>query len=232
MAALVEFNFCQVACGHSFTVALTDSGRVYAMGSTVYGPPGNFQLDGNIPARVEGKIKNCFVEEISCGAYHVAALTSRREVYTWGKGANGQLGHGDTRDRNDPWLVESLKAKQVKRVVCGYNYTAAICLHKQVSSIDQSMCSGCHLPFNFKRKHHNCYNCGLLFCNVCTANKSIKASMAPNCNKICRVCESCFNKLKKDQDNCSGSNSTISRSTYFIRMINRKGSPFSFPVIQ
>ena len=30
---------------------------------------------------------------------HVAVLTNAGEVYTWGKGANVRLGHGDTADR-------------------------------------------------------------------------------------------------------------------------------------
>ncbi|KAG6761168.1 hypothetical protein POTOM_034365 [Populus tomentosa] len=91
--------------------------------------------------------------------------TSKTEVYTWGKGANGRLGHGDTDDRNSPSLVEALKDKQVKSIACGISFTAAICLHKWVSGVDQSMCSGCRLPFNFKRKRHNCYNCGLVYCH-------------------------------------------------------------------
>ncbi|KAF8749174.1 hypothetical protein HU200_012735 [Digitaria exilis] len=77
--------------------------------SAVYGQLGNTQADGMLPVRVEGKLHKNFVEEISCGAYHVAVLTSRTEVYTWGKGANGRLGHGDTDDRNTPTLVEALK---------------------------------------------------------------------------------------------------------------------------
>ncbi|KAK4278882.1 hypothetical protein QN277_016663 [Acacia crassicarpa] len=197
VAALVEPNFCQVSCGHSLTVALTTQGHVYAMGSPVYGQLGNPQVDGKLPTRVEGKLSKSFVEEIACGAYHVAVLTSRTEVYTWGKGANGRLGHGDTDDRNTPTLVEALKDKQVKSIACGTNFTAAICLHKWVSGVDQSMCSGCRLPFNFKRKRHNCYNCGLVFCHSCSSKKCLKASMAPNPNKPYRVCDNCFNKLRK-----------------------------------
>ncbi|XVF47227.1 hypothetical protein PTKIN_Ptkin03bG0092700 [Pterospermum kingtungense] len=197
VAALIEPNFCQVACGHSLTVALTTSGHVYTMGSPVYGQLGNPQADGKFPTRVEGKLSKSFVEEISCGAYHVAVLTSRTEVYTWGKGANGRLGHGDVDDRNSPTLVEHLKDKQVKSIACGTNFTAAICLHKWVSGVDQSMCSGCRLPFNFKRKRHNCYNCGLVFCHACSSKKCLKASMAPNPNKPYRVCDNCFNKLRK-----------------------------------
>ncbi|WOK99091.1 PH, RCC1 and FYVE domains-containing protein 1 [Canna indica] len=208
---LIEPNFCQVACGHSLTVALTTSGHVYTMGSTVYGQLGDPQADGKLPVRVEGKLLKCFVEEISCGDYHVAVLTSRTEVYTWGKGANGRLGHGDADDRNTPTLVEALKDKQVRSVVCGSSFTAAICIHKWVSGVDQSMCSGCRLPFNFKRKRHNCYNCALVFCHSCSRKKSLRASMAPNPNKPYRVCDSCYNKLSKALETDSSSHSAVNR---------------------
>ncbi|XP_071733808.1 PH, RCC1 and FYVE domains-containing protein 1-like isoform X2 [Rutidosis leptorrhynchoides] len=212
VAALVDPNFCQVACGHSMTLALTTSGHVYTMGSPVYGQLGNPNADGKLPFCVQGKISKSFIEEIACGAHHVAVLTSRTEVYTWGKGANGRLGHGDTDDRNYPTLVEALKDKQVKGIACGTNFTAAICLHKWVSGIDQSMCSGCRLPFNFKRKRHNCYNCGLVFCHSCSSKKSLRASMAPNPNKPYRVCDNCVNKLKKAiETDGSSQPSSISR---------------------
>ncbi|KAH7560717.1 hypothetical protein JRO89_XS10G0081100 [Xanthoceras sorbifolium] len=182
VAALVEPNFCRVACGHSLTVVLTTSGHVYTMGSPVYGQLGNPQADGKLPNRVEGKLSKSFVEEIACGAYHVAVLTSKTEVYTWGKGANGRLGHGDTDDRNSPSLVEALKDKQVKSIACGTNFTAAICLHKWVSGVDQSI-----------------------------SKKSLKASMAPNPNKPYRVCDNCFSKLRKAIETDASSQSSISR---------------------
>ncbi|XVF24448.1 hypothetical protein REPUB_Repub13aG0128800 [Reevesia pubescens] len=211
VAALVEPNFCQVSCGHSMTVALTTNGHVYTMGSPVYGQLGSSQADGKLPIRVEGKLTKNFVEEIACGAYHVAVLTSKTEVYTWGKGANGRLGHGVTDDRSSPCLVEALKDKQVKSIVCGTSFTAAICLHKSVSSVDQSKCSGCRLLFTFKRKRHNCYNCGLVFCNSCSSKKSFKASMAPNPNKPYRVCDNCFAKLTKASESNSSTHYTLSR---------------------
>lgn len=194
---LSELAFCRVACGHDITVALCNSGRVYTMGSTAYGQLGDANSNGKLPTCVGGNIKNHFVEEISCGAYHVAVLTAKTEVYTWGKGVNGQLGHGDIRDRNTPTLVEALKDKQVKMVVCGSDFTVAICLHKWISSADQSICSGCRSPFSFRRKRHNCYNCGLVFCKNCSSRKAMRASLAPNLYKPYRVCDDCYNKLKK-----------------------------------
>ncbi|XP_010242447.1 PREDICTED: uncharacterized protein LOC104586793, partial [Nelumbo nucifera] len=210
VTALNDTDLCQVACGHDITIALTTSGRVYTMGSTVYGQLGCPRSDGKLPTCIGGKINNCFVQEIACGSYHVAILTSKAEVYTWGKGANGQLGHGDNDDRNAPTLVEALKDKQARSVVCGSNFTAVICLHKWVTGADHSICSSCHNAFNFRRKRHNCYNCGLVFCKACSTKKSLKASLAPNTNKPYRVCDDCFTKIKNSMD--SGLISRLSRT--------------------
>ncbi|KAG8378107.1 hypothetical protein BUALT_Bualt08G0103800 [Buddleja alternifolia] len=195
--ALIDYNFHKIACGHSLTVGLTTSGRVFTMGSTVYGQLGSLQSDGKLPCIVEDKLANESVEEIACGAYHVAVLTSKNEVYTWGKGANGRLGHGDIEDRKTPTLVEALKDRHVKFIACGSNYTSAICLHKWVSGAEQSQCAACRQAFGFTRKRHNCYNCGLVHCHACSSRKAPRAALAPNPIKPHRVCDSCFVKLSK-----------------------------------
>uniref|UniRef100_A0A7N0U9V5 Uncharacterized protein n=1 Tax=Kalanchoe fedtschenkoi TaxID=63787 RepID=A0A7N0U9V5_KALFE len=195
--ALIDYDFSKIACGHSLTVGLTTSGNVFTMGSTVYGQLGNPLSDGKFPCLVEDKLAGESVEEIACGAYHAAVLTSRNEVYTWGKGANGRLGHGDTVDRKTPTLVEALKDRHVKYIACGSNYSAAICLHKWVSGAEQSQCSTCRQAFGFTRKRHNCHNCGLVHCHSCSSRKALRAAMAPNPSKPHRVCDSCFVKLSK-----------------------------------
>ncbi|OIT20983.1 PREDICTED: uncharacterized protein LOC109219475 [Nicotiana attenuata] len=195
--ALIDYNFHKIACGHSLTVCLTTSGHVFTMGSTVYGQLGNPYSDGKLPCLVEDKLSGEIVEDIASGSYHVAVLTSKNEVYTWGKGANGRLGHGDVEDRKSPTLVEALKDRHVKYIACGSNYSAAICLHKWVSGAEQSQCSACRQAFGFTRKRHNCYNCGLVHCHACTSRKAIRAALAPNPNKPYRVCDSCFTKLSK-----------------------------------
>ncbi|KAE8714300.1 Regulator of chromosome condensation (RCC1) family with FYVE zinc finger domain isoform 3 [Hibiscus syriacus] len=195
--ALIDYNFHKVACGHSLTVGLTTSGQVFTMGSTVYGQLGIPYADGKIPSLVEDKLSGECAEEIACGAYHVAVLTSSNEVYTWGKGANGRLGHGDVEDRKTPTLVEGLKDRHVKFIACGSNYSAAICLHKWVSGAEQSQCSACRQAFGFTRKRHNCYNCGLVHCHSCSSKKAPGAALAPNPGKPYRVCDSCFAKLNK-----------------------------------
>jgi alpha-tubulin suppressor-like RCC1 family protein len=193
VSTLKEYNIQEVACGHTLTVALA-SGQVFTMGSSSYGQLGTLHPKDMLPNLVEGKLAEETVEEVSCGAYHVAVLTAKKEVYTWGKGANGRLGHGDMGDCRIPTLVEALKNKQVKKIACGSNFTAAICLHKRVSG---SMCSGCRQSFGLTRKRHNCHHCGLVYCHSCCYKKVMKAALPPNTNKTYRVCHSCYLKLKK-----------------------------------
>ncbi|CAH9068759.1 unnamed protein product [Cuscuta epithymum] len=197
VSALIDYNIHQIACGHNMTIALTTSGHVFTMGSNAYGQLGNPDSDGKVPCLVQDKLVGEFVEEIAAGDFHVAVLTSRSEVFTWGRGGNGRLGHGDTEDRNIPTFVEGLKDRHVKNIACGSNYSASICIHKWVSGADQSVCTGCRQAFGFTRKRHNCYNCGLVHCHACSSKKALKAALAPTPGKPHRVCDSCYLKLKK-----------------------------------
>ena len=43
--------------------------------------------------------------EISAGGAHSACFTAGGELYTWGKGRYGRLGHGDSEDQTRPKLV-------------------------------------------------------------------------------------------------------------------------------
>ncbi|CAA2975577.1 PH, RCC1 and FYVE domains-containing 1-like [Olea europaea subsp. europaea] len=197
VSALIDYNVHQLACGHHITVALTTSGHVFTMGSNTYGQLGNPQSDGRSPALVQDKLVGEFVEQIACGAHHVAVLTSRSEMFTWGRGANGRLGHGDLDDCDVPKLVEALKDRHIKNIACGSSYTASICIHKWVSGADQSVCTGCRQAFGFTRKRHHCYNCGLVHCHACSSKKALRAALAPTPGKPHRVCDPCYLKLKK-----------------------------------
>ncbi|XVF66478.1 hypothetical protein PTKIN_Ptkin10aG0038600 [Pterospermum kingtungense] len=208
VSSLIDYNFHQLACGHSVTVALTTSGHAFTMGGTAFGQLGNPSSDGKLPCLVQDRLVGEFVEEISCGAYHVAVLTSRSEVFTWGKGANGRLGHGDLEDRRTPTLVEALKDRHVKNISCGSNFTSCICIHKWVSGADQSVCSGCRQAFGFTRKRHNCYHCGMVHCHACSSKKALKAALAPTPGKPHRVCDACYAKLKAAE---AGNTSNLNR---------------------
>ncbi|KAH0452377.1 hypothetical protein IEQ34_019676 [Dendrobium chrysotoxum] len=226
VASLIDYNFHQLACGHNITIALSTSGHVFTMGRSMYGELGNPQFDGKVPCLVQDRLVGELVEEIACGSHHVVVLTSRSEVYSWGRGANGRLGHGDTDDRKTPILVEALKDRHVKSISCGSNFTACICMHKWVSSADQSVCTGCRQAFGFTRKRHNCYNCGLVYCHACSSRKVLKAVLAPTPGKPHRVCDSCYSKLKAAETGkplAVGRKNVISRQSIDTRERFEKG---------
>ncbi|CAN6239576.1 unnamed protein product [Urochloa humidicola] len=195
--SLIDCDFTQVSCGMSMTVVLTITGVVFTMGSKKHGQSGNPRPENTYICMIEGPLKTEFVKDISCGTSHVAVLTMNGKVFTWGKGAEGQLGLGDYVDRMSPTLVEALEDKQVDSITCCSNFTVVICVHRAISCKEPSVCSSCQLAFGFTRKKYNCYNCGSMFCNSCSSNKVPRAALAPDKSKKSRVCDACFNELNK-----------------------------------
>uniref|UniRef100_A0A8B9L3C2 RCC1 domain containing 1 n=1 Tax=Astyanax mexicanus TaxID=7994 RepID=A0A8B9L3C2_ASTMX len=63
----------------------------------------------------------CEIRKVSCGSRHTAATTSTGNLYTWGWGHYGQLGHGSKCSSDQPKAVEyfSKNGMFVEDVVCG-----------------------------------------------------------------------------------------------------------------
>ncbi|XP_058521304.1 RCC1 domain-containing protein 1 isoform X1 [Ochotona princeps] len=61
------------------------------------------------------------VAKASCGSRHTAVVTRTGELYTWGWGKYGQLGHKDTASMDRPCRVEYFMNKQLRvtTVTCG-----------------------------------------------------------------------------------------------------------------
>ncbi|XP_032556326.1 RCC1 domain-containing protein 1 [Chiroxiphia lanceolata] len=61
------------------------------------------------------------VSGVSCGSRHTAVVTRGGELYTWGWGKYGQLGHGDIASSDQARRVEHLVAEglRAEEVVCG-----------------------------------------------------------------------------------------------------------------
>ncbi|XP_058735597.1 ultraviolet-B receptor UVR8-like isoform X3 [Vicia villosa] len=62
---------------------------------------------------------------ISAGASHTVALLSGNVVCSWGRGEDGQLGHGDTDDRLLPTKLSAFDGQDIVSVTCGADYTVA-----------------------------------------------------------------------------------------------------------
>jgi len=103
----------QVACGAEHTVCLTFDTLVYTFGSSAHGALGVqvIPLLKAAPPRVVAGLRGEQVVNIAAGGCSSAALTAQGQVFTWGGGLQGQLGHGDYEDKNAPQLVESVRCQ-------------------------------------------------------------------------------------------------------------------------
>ncbi len=92
-------NIIIIATGGSHSLALDESGSVYAWGDNYYGQLGigsDFNL--RTPHRVKGLEGEGFLTEmetIAAGGSHSLAANENENVWAWGKCDNGQLGAGN-----------------------------------------------------------------------------------------------------------------------------------------
>ena len=78
--------------------------------------------------RVIEALRGKSIVDIACGGSHSACITNTGELYTWGKGRYGRLGHGDSDDQLLPKLVEALRGQRVIDVACGSGDAQTLCL--------------------------------------------------------------------------------------------------------
>ncbi|KAJ0683396.1 putative regulator of chromosome condensation 1/beta-lactamase-inhibitor protein II [Helianthus annuus] len=92
----------QVSCGAVHVVALSEDGLLQAWGYNEYGQLGRgVTCEGLQKARVINAYVKFLDEaadlvkitQVSCGECHSATVSEDGEVYTWGLGNMGQLGH-------------------------------------------------------------------------------------------------------------------------------------------
>ncbi|XP_074419831.1 E3 ubiquitin-protein ligase MYCBP2 isoform X30 [Larus michahellis] len=83
-------------------------------------PPGAVRFDCELRA-----------VQVSCGFHHSVVLMESGDVYTFGYGQHGQLGHGDVNSRGCPTLVQALPGPSTQ-VTAGSNHTAILLMDGQV----------------------------------------------------------------------------------------------------
>lgn len=136
--------FASASCGQFFSLALAENGDLYAFGSSAFGQLGlgtGAGLDDDVgtPTRVEGLTG---VVEVSAGPHHCGASTRRGQLFTWGQGSYGALGHGNRATLASPKRVRGLARSFVRSVACAEGVTVALGPHKLLGSAGKQSASG------------------------------------------------------------------------------------------
>ena len=92
-------------CQHS--IAVTCEGEVYTCGTGRATGHGE-DAECLVATKVTGGGIEETVVQVAAGDYHSLALTASGEFYSWGKGSNGQLGHGDTENLAVPRAMDGI----------------------------------------------------------------------------------------------------------------------------
>lgn len=122
----------KVSCGYFHTLALTETGEVFSWGSNSHWQLGHADSqDQFFPKLIQDlKVK---IKDICCGSFHTLAITNLESIYSWGRGANGRLGHGNEQDQKSPKLIDNF-LQPVQLVACGHGHTLALTKNGQVYS--------------------------------------------------------------------------------------------------
>ena len=103
-------------------MALTADGRGYSWGEGGDGKLGHGnKLTYEKPKVIEG-LYGAHVRFIACGSSHSAAVTSNGELYTWGSGEYGRLGHGDNKTQLKPKMVSPYKPILIHLLILIYPF--------------------------------------------------------------------------------------------------------------
>ena len=108
--------------GGEHSACVMTGGELYTWGIEKDGRLGNGDNHCNgqrqrAPELVKGLI-GIKCKQVSCGFSHTAVVTEDGNVFTFGNGSNGVLGHGDDRHRTIPTRVLALETKFITQVVC------------------------------------------------------------------------------------------------------------------
>ncbi|XP_009994266.1 PREDICTED: probable E3 ubiquitin-protein ligase HERC3 [Chaetura pelagica] len=120
-------DIVQISCGDQHAMALSRGGELFTWGKNAHGQLGVGSLTASIPQpHLVKRLKGIPLAHIAAGGAHSAVVSLSGAVYSWGKNGFGQLGLGDTEDRDCPAYVRALEHWKTVFIACGADHTAVL----------------------------------------------------------------------------------------------------------
>ena len=120
-------NLKQVECGGAYSAVLLDSGQLFTWGNNSSGQLGNGENANTATPRPLASMARRHIQQIACGSAHMMALTTARDLFTWGSNQFGQLGHGKRAPLSlEPRQVRVMSGLDVKQIIAGDNHSCVL----------------------------------------------------------------------------------------------------------
>jgi len=127
---VASWHIKDMSLGSLHSMVLTQGGCMYTWGCNANGQLGLGLPNSSYLWKPEllGVDKKRTVTEIAAGYDYCCAITTLRELWTWGKGTSGQLGTGYARDEFKPKRLDSLMKNggQAVHVAAGEEHTGCV----------------------------------------------------------------------------------------------------------
>jgi alpha-tubulin suppressor-like RCC1 family protein len=113
-----------IDAGQYHSIAVTVEGGLYTWGTGwAMGHGGYHTTQRLVPTKVTGGgIGEAAVVQVAAGKFHSIAKTVSGELYAWGRGAEGQLGHGGKESLAVPRVVDGIEGAVVG-MACGTTHS-------------------------------------------------------------------------------------------------------------
>ena len=122
----LDGQLAQVAFGGSHMLALTRTGQVYTLGDGSLGQLGHGAAVSCAEPRLLSQLASKVVAQVVCGQSHSMALTDYGDVFSWGRGFEGQLGLGAQEVTLCPKYVHTFAGTPIAQLAAGGNHSAAL----------------------------------------------------------------------------------------------------------
>lgn len=127
-----------VAAGEDHSAATTQMGEVYTWGSADCGKLGHgaSMVHSTMGFPKKMKLIDSRITQVSCGPSHTALVGAQGQLYTFGAGWFGRLGHGDMQNQPAPKQIayvhrqvegEASQCPRFTEVRCASFHTCAVC---------------------------------------------------------------------------------------------------------